>query len=85
MNSLKIVLIGFLGFVAGAVLGFIGPLFICYVYDAMTNPAPGSGLMTVGWLFCFFTIPVFAITACVWSSKLATKKFKNPKIRNQLI
>ena len=77
MNVLKITLIGFLGLISGAVLGFIGPLLICFAYDAITNPAPGSGLMTVGWVFCFFTVPAFAIIACVWSSKFAIKKFKN--------
>jgi hypothetical protein len=76
MNDLKIVFFAVVGLVAGAVMGFIGPLLICYSYDAITSPPPGSGLMTVGWIFCFITIPVFAIIGCVWSSKVASKKFK---------
>jgi hypothetical protein len=77
MNNLKIVIFAVVGLVAGAVMGFVGPLLICYGYDVITAPPPGSGLMTVGWIICFITIPVFAIIGCVWSSKVAIKKFKS--------
>ena len=82
MNALKITLFGFLGLISGGALGFIGPLLVCFAYDAIMNPAPGSGLMTVGWVFCFFTVPACAIIVCVWSGKFAIKKFKNPEEYN---
>jgi len=76
MRHLIHALIIIFGIFIGAVLGFVGPLLFCLAYDAMTNPTPGSGMMTVGWIFCFFTIPVFAIIGGVISTKIANKKFK---------
>jgi hypothetical protein len=77
MNDLKIVILSILGLILGAVLGFIAPLLVCYSYDVITNPSPGSGLMTVGWIFCFFTIPIFAIIGCIWTNKVAKNKYRD--------
>lgn len=75
MNNLIITLIIILGIIIGGVLGFAATLLFCLAYDSMTNASQGSGLMTVGWVFCFITVPVFAIVGGIVSGKIANKKF----------
>lgn len=74
MRELKIFLVVILGMALGFLAGFVVPLVFCFVYDAITNPSPGSGMMTVGWVFCFVTIPVFTITGGFWFRKIAIKR-----------
>lgn len=79
MGDLKIILVVIFGITIGVFVGFMGPFLICYTYDAMTDPSPGSGLMTVGWVFCFITIPVGAIAGGIFSGVIANKKLKRPE------
>jgi uncharacterized membrane protein (DUF485 family) len=76
MREIKILFAILLGLMLGAVFGFIAPFLVCYVSDSITQPAPGSGLITVGWVFCFITVPLFAIIGAIVSGKFANKKIR---------
>ncbi len=74
MRDFKIAVVALIGMGLGAVLGFVGPLIVCLTIDAINKPSPGNGLMTVGWVFCFITIPLFAFLGSVWFKKIAEKR-----------
>lgn len=74
MRDLKISIVVCIGMGLGAVLGFAGPLIVCLAHDAITKPSPGNGLMTVGFMFCFITIPLFTVAGGFWFRRIAIKK-----------
>jgi hypothetical protein len=47
------------GAVLGAVVGLLGPFNYCYLLSSVQ----GSNAMAVGWVFCFFTLPVGTLVA----------------------
>lgn len=81
MDKIKIILIGLIGLIIGSVLGFLTPLFICLIHDLIMKPTPGSGLMTVGWVFCFITIPVGAIAGSFLAIKISRTKASNTDVK----
>ena len=74
MRDLKIAIVALIGMFLGAIFGLIGPFFVCFTIDSINNASPGNGLMTVGWVFCFITIPLFAFLGSVWFTKIAKKR-----------
>lgn len=54
-------LAGLFGMAAGVVFAFYGTYYLCVAVDMMRGAAVGDGLVTVGWLFCFVTVPLGAL------------------------
>jgi hypothetical protein len=57
------------GVAVGLVLGCVIPFLVCLGHDRVTRPSPGSGWLTIGWIFCFGTAPVGAIATAVASAR----------------
>jgi hypothetical protein len=74
MRDVKIALVVLIGMGIGFVIGFIGPLGVCAAVDAITRPRPGNGLMTIGWVVCFVTIPLFTAIGGFWFRAMALRR-----------
>jgi len=61
MKLIALISVTLIGGFIGVLLGFYVPVAVCYVFDAITKPDPGGGLMAVGWIVLFITVPVGAI------------------------
>lgn len=46
------------GAMAGAVAAFFATGYSCVFVDWLRDARGGNGIVTVGWLFCFFTVPM---------------------------
>lgn len=46
-----------IGAAIGAVAVFFGTFYACVFIDWLRGAGGGNGIVTVGWLFCFFTVP----------------------------
>lgn len=45
------------GAVAGAAAAFYATFYACVLIDSIRGAGGGNGIVTVGWLFCFLTVP----------------------------
>lgn len=57
-----------LGMAAGIIGAFFATFYTCVLVDRVRGASGGNGVVTVGWLFCFVTIPIGACVgiAIVW-------------------
>ena len=45
------------GAIIGAIAAFYVTFYLCVLVDWIQNNGGGDGFVTVGWLFCIFTVP----------------------------
>jgi len=67
MKIFKNLLYGILGGALGSFIAFIIVFLFCWCYDKLfpTQNVTG-GMMSVGWVFAFFAIPLFGIIGFIW-------------------
>lgn len=58
---------GIIGAFLGGLIGLFGVFIFSWGFDKL-YPSEGStgGMMSVGWIFTFFTIPFFGIIGFIW-------------------
>jgi hypothetical protein len=61
LQAILTVVAGILGFIVGGLVGLFGLMYVCWLHDVITQPPPGGGLIAVGWIFAYFTVPAGAI------------------------
>ena len=61
---------GMLGAVAGGLFGLFGLIWFVQTIDWMTGATGGDALMTIGWIFCFYTVPLGALFGCFLGTRV---------------
>jgi len=64
MKTFLPILTGIIGAIIGSLLGSIGVFYVCVLFDKINYPngvPAGGGLIAIGWIFWFFTIPLGGI------------------------
>ena len=76
IKIIGLILIGFLGLLIGGIIGFYGVYYFCLLHDYSTSAEPGGGLISVGWVFTFYTVPIGAIFGAIVSIIIYRKVLK---------
>ncbi len=71
------ILFALIGLIAGGMFGLFGVYYLCVFIDYLNPPKPGAGMGSIGWVFTFVTVPLFAIIGFTYGIKLSSNKMKN--------